>query len=133
VQRISVSSDGKWVFTSDVEKPRLAVINTNTNKVGRWIPLAGAGYGSASTPNGKWLLIAMPSANAVAVIDLGTMQVAKRIDVPPAPQEVLIAPDGKTAYVSCDRSGKVAEIALKNWSVKLIEAGKAADGLAWAR
>jgi DNA-binding beta-propeller fold protein YncE len=133
VQRISVSPDDRWVFTSDTEKPRLAVIDAKTNKVDRWIELPGEGYGSASTPNGKWLLITMPNANGVAVIDLATLKLAKTISVPSAPQEVLITPDGKTAYVSCDQSEKVAAIALGDWSVKLIDAGKSADGLAWAK
>jgi DNA-binding beta-propeller fold protein YncE len=133
VQRISISPDNKWVFTSDTEKARLAVIDTKTNKVERWIDMAAPGYGSASTPDGKWLLIAMPGANAVAAIDLNTMQVVNKIDVPPAPQEVLIQPNGKFAFVSCDRSGKVAQIQLSDWSVKLMDAGKIADGLAWAR
>jgi DNA-binding beta-propeller fold protein YncE len=48
-------------------------------------------------------------------------------------QEVLLAPDGKTAYVSCDQDGKVAAISLTEWKVKnVIDAGKGADGLAWA-
>jgi DNA-binding beta-propeller fold protein YncE len=133
VQRISVSPDGRWVFTSDTQQPRLAVIDANTNKVDRWITMPGTGYGSASTPDGKWLLIAMPGANAVAVIDLDTMQVARKIDVPAAPQEVLVASDGEFAFASCDRSGKVAQIQVRDWNVKLIDAGKAADGLAWAK
>ena len=33
VQRISITPDDHWVFTSDTEKPRLAVIDTATNKV----------------------------------------------------------------------------------------------------
>jgi DNA-binding beta-propeller fold protein YncE len=50
------------------------------------------------------------------------------------PQEVLIRPDGKIAYVSCAGSGKVAAIDLAQWNVqKLIDAGKFADGLAWAK
>jgi DNA-binding beta-propeller fold protein YncE len=133
VQRISVSPDGRWIFTSDTEKPRLAVIDGKTNKVDRWIDLPGEGYGSASTPDDKWLLIAMPSANGVAVIDLASLRVVKTINVPAAPQEVLIRPDGQLAYVSCDRSHQVAAISLSDWSVKLIEAGKSADGLAWAQ
>jgi hypothetical protein len=37
------------------------------------------------------------------------------------------------AYVSCDQSAKVAAISLSDWKVtKLIDAGKGADGLAWA-
>ena len=132
VQRISISPDRRWVFTSDTEKSRLAVIATATNKIDRWITLPGAGYGTASTPDGKWLLVAVPEANAVSVVNLATLQVAKTIGVPSAPQEVLIRPDGQVAYVSCDQSHQVAAIQIGEWGVKLIEAGRGADGLAWA-
>jgi len=133
VQRISISPDNRWAFTSDTEKPRMAVINTATRKVDRWIALPGIGYGSASTQDGKWLLVAMPPAHAVAAIELATFQVVKTISVPPSPQEVLIRPDGQVAYVSCSESHQVAAIQISNWTVKLIEAGPGADGLAWAR
>lgn len=133
VQRISVSADDKFVFTSDQTKPQLAVIDTATNKVKTWVPLPGLGYGTAATSDGRWLLVAVPAANQVAVVDLGSMQVARRIDVANSPQEILIRPDGKVAYVSCAASGKVAAIDLSAWTVqKLIDAGKFADGLAWA-
>jgi YVTN family beta-propeller protein len=133
VQRVSVAPDGRWVFTSDAEKPRLAVIDAATRKVDRWIALPGKGYGIASTPDGKWLLVAVPEANAVAVVDLASLQVVRTIAVPPAPQEILIRPDGQVAYVSCSHSNQVAAIQIGNWSVKLIEAGRGADGLAWAK
>jgi DNA-binding beta-propeller fold protein YncE len=133
IQRISLSVDDKLVFTSDVTKPQLAVIETATNRVKTWIPMPGLGYGSATTPDGKWLVIALPLVNKVAAIDLLAMTVAHTVTVPSRPQEVLIAPGGKTAYVSCDQSGKVAIINITNWSLKgLIDAGKNADGLAWA-
>jgi YVTN family beta-propeller protein len=133
VQRISITRDNRWVFTSDDEKPRLAVIDTATNRVDRWISLPGTGYGTASTPDGKWLLVALPGTNGVAVINLATLQVVKTISVPPAPQEVVIRPDGQVAYVSCDQSHQVAAIQIGNWSVKMIDAGRGADGLAWAK
>ena len=116
-----------------VNQPGLAVIDSRTNKLDRWITLAGTGYGTAPTADGKWLLVAMPSANKVAVVELATLQVSRTIDVPPAPQEVLVRPDGQVAYVSCDRSAKVAAIRMRDWSVQLVEAGSVADGLAWAR
>ncbi len=132
-QRISLSADDKLAFTSDQVKPRLAVIDTAANKVRQWIPLEASGYGSAATRDGRWLLLALPSAHRVAVIDLHTMEVAHSIDVPPAPQEVLIRPDQRVAYVSCDSNHQVAEIDLAQWKVnRLIEAGRGADGLAWA-
>jgi YVTN family beta-propeller protein len=133
VQRIALSVDDKLVFTSDVTKPQLAVIDAATNKLKTWIPMPGLGYGSAPTQDGKWLVIALPLINKVGVIDLKSMQVARTIDVPTKPQEVLISPDGQTAYVSCDQSAKVAAINTTDWTVKtMIDAGKGADGLAWA-
>ncbi len=132
-QRISISPDDSLVFTSDQTKPRLAVIDTATNKIKSWVTLPGTGYGTASTPDGRWLLVCVPGVNQVAVVDLGTMKVAKTINVPKSPQEVLVRPDGQMAYVSCDASHQVAAINLAEWKVdKLIDAGKEADGLAWA-
>jgi len=132
-QRISLSVDDKWAFTADQTAPMLVVIDTSTNTVARSIELPATGYGTAATPDGKFLLVAVPKANVVAVVDLAQWKVVKTIDVPPSPQEMLVRPDGLVAYVSCDVPGKVAAIKTSDWSVEsVIEAGKAADGLAWA-
>ncbi|HEY1336761.1 MAG TPA: YncE family protein [Bryobacteraceae bacterium] len=132
-QRISISPDDKLVFTSDQKKPQLAVIDTATNTVKTWVPLPGEGYGTASTPDGRWLVVACSKVNKVAVVDLKTMKVEHTIDVPRAPQESLVRPDGRVAYVSCDASHQIAAIDTATWKVeRLIEAGKTADGLAWA-
>lgn len=121
------------VFTADQTKPQLAVIDTATNKIKNWVPLASPGYGTASTKDGRYLLVAVPKSGHVAVVDLATFKVTRTIDVPSAPQEVLVQPDGKMAYVSCNASHKVAAINLTDWKVeKLIDAGKGSDGLAWA-
>jgi DNA-binding beta-propeller fold protein YncE len=134
VQRISISTDDKLIFTADQTKPRLAVIDTATKKVKTWVPLPGTGYGAAATPDGRWLLIAIPATNQVAVVDLESMQVARNIDVADKPQEILIRPDGRVAYVSCAGAGKVAAIDLAQWKVQnLIQTGKYADGLGWAK
>ena len=134
VQRIAISTDDKSVFTSDQDQPRLAVIDTASSTVSRWITMPSEGYGAAPTPDGRWLVIALPRVNQAAVIDLQSMEVSHTISLPKAPQEVLIRPDGGEAYVSCDASEKVAVIDTANWTVKkLIDAGKGADGLAWAK
>jgi YVTN family beta-propeller protein len=132
-QRISVSTDDRWVFTADQTKPQLAVIDTASNKVARWIELPGTGYGTAPTPDGKWLVVAMSGINKVGVVDLNSMKLARTFDVPKAPQEVAVRPDGSAAYISCDASKQVAVLDLKQWKVSnLIDAGRGADGLAWA-
>ena len=133
IQRISLSVDDSLLFTSDVTKPQLAVIDTASNKIRTWVALPGLGYGSATTSDGKWLLIALPLVHQLGIVDLTTLKVARTIDLPVKPQEVLLSPDNKFAYVSIDQSGKVAVIGLSDWKVeKMIDAGKGADGLAWA-
>jgi YVTN family beta-propeller protein len=133
VQRISLSADDSMAFTSDVTKPQLAVIDTATNKLKTWVPLPGLGYGSATTSDGKWLLIALPLIHQLAAVDLDTLKVAHTIDLPVRPQEVLLSPDNRLAYVSIDQGGKVAVIDIADWKLeRFIDAGKGADGLAWA-
>jgi DNA-binding beta-propeller fold protein YncE len=132
VQRVSISADDRSVFTADQTEPRLAVIDTKTKRVTSWVPLPGMGYGSAVTEDGRWLLIALPKKDAMAVVDLHSMKVERTIPVAANPQEVLIRPDGKVAYVSCAGAGKVSAVDLADWHVASIDAGKFADGLAWA-
>jgi DNA-binding beta-propeller fold protein YncE len=132
-QRICISPDDRWVFTADQTKPQMAVIDTKKNEVARWIELPGVGYGAAVSPDNQWLVVALSSIHKAGLVDLKTMKIVNTVDLPRNPQEVLIRPDGKVAYVSCDASKKVAAIDLKTFKVeKLIDAGKGADGLAWA-
>ena len=93
-QRISISRDDKWVFTSDQTKPELVVLDASTNGVATRVTLPGFGYGTASTPDGKYLVVPCSNVNKVAIVDLATFKVAHVIDVPRAPQESLVAPDG---------------------------------------
>jgi YVTN family beta-propeller protein len=132
-QRIALSADDRLAFTSDQKQPRLAVIDTATNGVSTWVTLPGIGYGAAATPDGRFLLVALISINQVGVVDLAALKVTRTIDVPRAPQEIVVRPDGAVAYVSCDASRQIAEIDVASGKVtRLIEAGKGADGLAWA-
>jgi DNA-binding beta-propeller fold protein YncE len=133
-QRIAVSTDDHWVFTADQTKPRLAVIDAHKNEVAQWVDLEALAYGTATTPDGKHLLVTLPKPAKVAVLDLKTMQITSSIEVSKAPQEIVVQPDGAYAYVSCDASEQVAVIDCKQWKrEKYIQAGKGADGLAWAR
>jgi DNA-binding beta-propeller fold protein YncE len=101
--------------------------------VKHWVTLPGVGYGTAATPDGRWLIVALIGINKVGAVNLHTMNVEHTVDVPRAPQEVVVRPDGAVAYVSCDASRQVAVLDLKDWKVeKLIDAGRGADGLAWA-
>jgi YVTN family beta-propeller protein len=133
VQRIAISVDDRWVFTADQTKPQLAVIETETNTVKKWIQLPDRGYGMAPTPDGSRLVIAHPYSDSVSIVDLYAMKVTQTIHVPASPQEILVRPDNRVAYVSCDESRQVAVIDLSTGEMqKPIDVGTGADGLAWA-
>ena len=91
------------MFTADQTQPQLAVIDTATNEVTKWIPLEALAYGTAATLDGKWLLVTLPDPGKVAVVDLSSMRVVRSVTVPKAPQEILVRPDNQVAYVSCRR------------------------------
>jgi DNA-binding beta-propeller fold protein YncE len=132
-ERISVSADDRMVFAADQMKPQLAVIDTGTNSVKSWIPLSAPGYGTASTHDGRWLLVSLLQSAQVAVVNLETLQVVRTINVPPNPIAIVVAPSDDLAYVSCGKSGKIAAIRLSDWTVlRVIDAGKHVDGMAWA-
>ena len=132
VQRITLSLDGKWAFTSADEK-YLAVIDRATNEVVRRVPLPGKGMGAAVTPNGRLLLLTLPNRDAVAVIDLKTFQIVRTIPVDKAPFKIVIPPNGRVAYVSCYlTAGKVSVIDLESWKeTASLDVGKLSDGMAW--
>ncbi|MGA3045335.1 MAG: cytochrome D1 domain-containing protein [Terracidiphilus sp.] len=132
-QRISITPDDHWVFTSDQVKPQLAVIDTTSGQVAYWIPLEGLGYGTAATLDGRFLLVTIPSKNKVAVVDLQSMKVVRSIDTPSDPEELLMQPGGKLAWISSVASHTESELDLTTWQItRKIETGKGTDGIAWA-
>jgi DNA-binding beta-propeller fold protein YncE len=133
VQRISISTDDRKVFTADQTSPRLAVIDTGSNTVKDWISLPAIAYGTGSTEDGRWLLATLPNKYEVAVVDLKTLHVVRTISVPKGPHTVLVPPDQLIAYIACMKSGFVAAINLSDWSVRgLIKVRNNADGIGWA-
>ena len=136
IQRISISTDGHMIFTADQTEPRLAVLDTATNRLKTWVPLPTVAYGTQPTRDGQYLLVtSAPFAqeSKVAVVDLRTMKVVRAIDVPAAPMEIVVRPDGLVAYVSCIEGGKIAVLDLAAWRIeKLIDMEPGVDGMAWA-
>ncbi len=137
IQRISISPDGKRLFTHDQDSPRLAVIDVSDNnsaayKVSNWVDLPGVAYASAPTPDGKWLLALIAKKHLLVAIDLATLKVTKSLDLPGTPSEILVTPDGRTAFVSCLDSGKVAVVDVPAWQLlDPVVLTPGVDGLAW--
>ncbi len=130
VQRIHISPDDTMVFTTDMRKPVVVVIDTATNQVKTRISLSKQGLATTPSPDGKYLLAT--AADQIEVIDLATMKIVHTIDVPGNAQEIVFRPDGQMAYVSCSPARKIVVIRTSDWSVeKLIDTGNYPDGLAW--
>ncbi|MGI4852931.1 MAG: cytochrome D1 domain-containing protein [Janthinobacterium lividum] len=117
LQRIAISRDDKTVFVSDTTTPRVAAIDTATNKLRSWIDLPSPGFGARATADGKYLLICMPDASKLGLVDVATMKLVKTIDVAGKPQEILFSPDGSRAWASSFGVPQVAEIDTESWTL----------------
>jgi len=134
VQRISISTDGGHVFTQDRDTPRVAVIDTATNKISSWIEMPELPFASAPTPDGRWLLVTTNAKDQhrVHVIDLKSLKVTRSFDLPDIPLGILIQPGGDYAYVTCIRAGKIAVLNLHSWQMEEpIVLTRGVDGMAW--
>jgi YVTN family beta-propeller protein len=131
VQRISISTDGRFVFTQDQTAPRIAVIDTATNKLARWIDLPAVVYSSTPIPDGKLLLANAPSGE-LFVIDLSSEKVVMSYHIPAAVGEIAVDAMSTHAYVSCPQKGTVEILDLR---VGRLEAPlvltPGVDGLVW--
>jgi YVTN family beta-propeller protein len=138
VQRISISPDGKFVFTQDQETPRVVVIDTVTNAVVRSISLPRIAFSSVITKDGGWLL-ANSESGKLFVVDLRSGALAKTFDTPDVPVlptpgefEFALTPDGTRAYVSCPQGGTIEILNLTDWKLEEpIRLTKGVDGMAW--
>jgi YVTN family beta-propeller protein len=130
VQRISITPDGKYVFTQDQRHQALAELDTKTLKVTASIPLPQRGLGSNVTPDGKFALAT--GNDSVTVVDIKAQMVVKSIPVGRTPQEIFIRPDGQYAYVTANNSPYVTAIKLSDWSTSMLNIGESnAEGMAW--
>jgi YVTN family beta-propeller protein len=136
VQRISISPDGKFVFTQDQETPRIVVIDTATNAVVRSISLPRIAFSSVMTGDGYWLL-ANSESGKLFVIDMASGALTKTFDTPdvpvlPTPGEFALSSDGIHAYVTCPQGGTIEILNLKDWKMEdPIRLTKGVDGIAW--
>ena len=131
VQRISISTDGRYVFTHDQDNPRIAVIDTASNKLAHWIDLPAIVYSSTPTPDGKLLLANAPSGKLFA-IDLSSEKVAATYDIPSAIGEIAIDANGHRAFVSCPQKGTIEILDIRGGKLESpIVLTQGVDGLEW--
>ena len=137
VQRIAVSNDGQWVFTSDADQPRVAAIRTRTNALGQWIAVEGIPYVTQPTPDGRYLLVAAAKdeKGVLNLVDLGTMKVVRTIATA-APVVSFLVHEGHV-YMSCAANGAVEVLDVRaaeaeKWALETpIQLAPGVDAMAW--
>ena len=135
VQRIALSNDENWVFTSDQDQPRVAVIDTKTNALSRWIATSGTPYVTQPTKDGKSLLIGetKDGKGLLEVADLATWQVVKSFPLA-APMTGAFLLHGGLVYLSAPAGGTIEILNAKTWTMEEpIKLTPGVDGLAWVR
>jgi DNA-binding beta-propeller fold protein YncE len=135
VQRMAISNDQRWVFTSDEDQPRVAVIDTRTNTLSRWIATGGIPYVTQPTPDGKYLLVAETkgAGGLLEVVDLADWKVTKSFPLAAQQNGGFLLHDG-VAYLSEPKAGTIEVLDLKSWKLEEpIRMTLGVDGLAWAR
>jgi YVTN family beta-propeller protein len=131
VQRISISTDGRFVFTQDQTAPRIAVIDTATNKLARWIDLPAKVYSSTPSPDGRLLLANAPSGN-LFVIDLSTEKVTAEYPIPAAVGEIAVDATSDHVYITCPQKGTIEFLDLRGGKLEspmVLTPG--VDGIEW--
>jgi YVTN family beta-propeller protein len=131
VQRISISTDGRFVYTHDQKAPRIAVIDTAINKIARWIDLPATVYSSTPTPDGKLLLANAPSGK-LFVIDLSSEKVVGTYPIPEAIGEIAVDAGSEHAYISCPQKGTIEVLDIRGGKLEapaVLTTG--VDGLEW--
>lgn len=134
VQRMAISNDERWAFTSDESQPRVAVIDTKTNAIAHWIATGGVSYVTQPTSDGKYLLAAeqKEGKGLLEVIDLSTWAVVKSIPLVANQNGGFLIHGGKI-YLSEPLAGTIQVIDAKTFALEQpIIMTLGVDGLTWA-
>jgi len=121
---LRISADGRWVYVGNRNTGQVAVIDTETDEVVKYID-AGAGANTPDfSPNGRYNVVTNQNTNFVSVIDvegdasLGILphtEVAE-IATGAGPHNVRFSPDGKFAFVTCKNDSVVSVIDMQSLS-----------------
>jgi YVTN family beta-propeller protein len=140
VQRIAVSNDGRWVFTSDYDQPRLAVIDSRTNALSHWVATGARPYVTQPTEDGRYLLVSeIPDSEdrtkpgQLEVFDMATWKAVHTYPLPASGTGGFLL-HGGLVYLSVPAAGVVEVLDPKTWAMQSpITLTPGVDGLAWTK
>ena len=109
---IETSPDGKWVLVTNWCSWTLNIINADTAKVVKTLPMPGTPRGIAVDPTSHTAYDAIMGGSVLVKVNLQTLSIIGQIYVGSNPRTVVLSPDGKFAYVSLNGPGEVVKVNL---------------------
>jgi YVTN family beta-propeller protein len=98
---ITLSPDGKTMFTANQSGHSVTIIDTKSEKILGVIPVGVQPEACVVSLDGKTLYVCNAESDSVSVIDIAAQKVTKEIKVGDWPCSVKLSKDGKIAYVCC--------------------------------
>lgn len=139
VQRLTLSADGRTLYTHDNRKPQVIRIDARSGEILGTMATPGLPFASAATPDGKSLLVLSlfgdqgrtPPVGRLYRLDLASGQVTGALDMCGVPAFVTISRDSRRAYVGCQGSGHVAVVDVPGFTLlRQMPMRPGVDGLA---
>jgi YVTN family beta-propeller protein len=114
---VGFSGDLMRAFTANHESNAVAVIDMNTDKLLKSIPVEKAPHSIAVSPDGRRVLVAGFEANAANLIDAVTLKRTGPFPVGKAPQSVAFSADGKHGYTVNEGDNTISVLDASNGKV----------------
>jgi YVTN family beta-propeller protein len=107
---VAVTPDDKYVLVSDWCSYALSVINVQTAKEVKRIPLGPYPRGIAIDPSSDTAYVAIMGGTEIAKINLTTFTVRWIRNVGNSPRQLVLSPDGQWLYATLNADGTVAKL-----------------------
>ncbi|WP_031407536.1 beta-propeller fold lactonase family protein [Geobacillus vulcani] len=128
---IAISSDGRYVYTANIDVDTVTVVNTKTKKKEAEIPVGREPRQLALSPDGRTLYVSCMYDDEVDVVSLAKRKVIDRWKTGIEPFGIVTSPDGTEVYVANYRSGTVSVFDAESGKrIKDIQAGDRPRALA---
>jgi len=134
IQSIAVEANPHWVvfgknglfYVTDHQSAVVTVLNDNTNRIIKTIPVGETPHSAALSPDGSRLAVTSYNGNAVFLINTATNQMILQIPVGKEPLDITYSPDGRYLFTANNLDNTVSVIdTADNRVIAEIPAGKA--------
>lgn len=106
---VSISPDGKYLYTANSNNNTISIINTLTNTIVKTFNSTFP-YALCVSPNNRYLYVTNYTQNSISIINTTTYALVSSIAVGRNPTGIAISPDGSRVYVVNSISATISVI-----------------------